>query len=79
MEVIPNYHPDFFGLYKILKRVGLVAFNLELPSDSKVHLVFHVSFLRLVFGTHIPTIPTLLPKIEILELELALEKVLDHD
>jgi hypothetical protein len=36
--------PRFIGLFKILKRVGEMAYQLELPNHlSDVHDVFHVS------------------------------------
>ena len=39
--------PRFIGPFKILKRVGTVAYRLALsPSMSGVHEVFHVSMLR---------------------------------
>ena len=39
--------PRFIGPFKILKRIGIVAYQLALPpSMSGVHEVFHVSMLR---------------------------------
>ena len=39
--------PRFIGPFEILKRVGIVAYRLDLPpSMSGVHEVFHVSMLR---------------------------------
>jgi hypothetical protein len=36
--------PRFVGPYKILKRIGKLAYKLELPDNlAGVHLVFHVS------------------------------------
>ena len=40
-------NPQYIGQFKILERIGLVAYQLELPRDSKrIHDVFHVSMLR---------------------------------
>ncbi|KAG8483060.1 hypothetical protein CXB51_021951 [Gossypium anomalum] len=39
--------PRFIGPYRVLKRVGPVAYQLELPSElDRIHDVFHVSMLR---------------------------------
>ncbi|KAA3488013.1 Retrotransposable element Tf2 [Gossypium australe] len=39
--------PRFIRPYRVLKRVGPVAYQLELPSElSQIHNVFHVSMLR---------------------------------
>ena len=39
--------PRFIGPYRILKRVGPVAYQLELPPElNRIHDVFHVSMLR---------------------------------
>ncbi|GMI80187.1 hypothetical protein HRI_001688000 [Hibiscus trionum] len=42
--------PKRFGPFFIIARVGKVAYELELPIDSRVHLVFYVSQLKKHIG-----------------------------
>jgi hypothetical protein len=39
--------PKFYRHYTVLKCVGQVAYQLALPSHSKLHPVFHVSCLKI--------------------------------
>jgi len=51
----------FFGPYRVVGRIGSVAYRLELPPSSSVHPVFHVSQLKKVVGARHTVTPTLPP------------------
>lgn len=43
--------PKYCGPYPVIKRIGEVAYELQLPSDARVHPVFHVSQLKKHVGS----------------------------
>lgn len=55
----------FFRPFKILERIGSVAYKLLLPSSTTIHLVFHVSQLKAIVLPHIQVSPSLPADIEL--------------
>ena len=51
--------PRYYGPFRILQHIGQVAYKLELPSNSRIHPVFHVSLLKEKLGTKVFAQPQL--------------------
>ncbi|XP_015075420.1 uncharacterized protein LOC107019429 [Solanum pennellii] len=65
MEVVMRFvkkeklSPRYIGPYRISKRVGNVAYELELPKElEEVHSVFHVSMSKKCLGDTLLIVPT---------------------
>ena len=55
--------PKYYGLYKVLQKIGTMAYKLELPAASRLHPVFHVSCLKKVIGNKLP-VQTIFPELD---------------
>ena len=55
--------PKYYGLYKVLKKIGIMAYKWELPASSQVHPVFHVSCLKKFIDDKLP-VQTIFPKLD---------------
>jgi hypothetical protein len=74
----PKLAYKYFGPYKILERIGKVAYKLELPTGSLIHPVFHVSQLKEYHSDYNP-VYTDLPKLPALDLmDTEPETILDR-
>ena len=53
----------YYDPYKVLQKIGSMPYKLELVSSSRVHPVFHVSYLTKVIGDKL-WVQTILPELD---------------
>jgi hypothetical protein len=74
---VEKLKPRFYGTYRMSRRIGKVAYEIELPSSRKIHDVFHVSCLKKELGQQVTVTEELPPLDEEDHLILILEDVLE--
>jgi hypothetical protein len=67
----------FFGPYRVSRRIGAIAYEMELPQGNKIHNVFHVSCMKRAIGQHITPIEVLPPMDEEGHLVLIPKKIIE--
>lgn len=71
--------PKFYGPFKILSRIGTVAaYKLKLPVPSRIHPVFHVSYLKRFYGDPSTSSAPALPLITNGEIRPAPQAIMDR-
>jgi len=55
--------PKYYGLSKVLQKIGTMTYKLELPAVSRVHPLFHVSCLKKVIADKLP-VQTTFPELD---------------
>ena len=68
--------PHFYGPYKLVRKVGEVAYELEQLEESKIHNVIHVSNLKKTIGQRIAPSTELPPLDDEGLLVLILERII---
>ena len=53
----------YYGPYKVLQKIGTMAYKLVLPATSRLHPDFYVSCIKKVIGDKLP-VQTILPELD---------------
>lgn len=77
-RTFPKLAFKFFGPYKVLERIGLAVYKLELPADSLVHPVFHISQLKPFHLDYTPVFSELAKMADLDDRELEPEAILQR-
>lgn len=48
-----KFVPKYYGPYQIVKKIGSVSYQLQLPLKIKIHNTFHISLLKKKIGEHV--------------------------
>ncbi|KAM0066244.1 putative nucleotidyltransferase, Ribonuclease H [Helianthus debilis subsp. tardiflorus] len=72
--VYNKFSPKYYGPFLVVGKIGEVAYKLDLPPESQLHPVFHVSLLKAASGPPVQVTP--IPQVPRFTLQPA--KVLDQ-
>lgn len=74
----PKLSFNYFGPYTVLEKIGTAAYKLELPPESQIHPVFHVSQLKQHVADCSPMFLQLPKPVDLDVAELQPEEILDR-
>jgi hypothetical protein len=69
--------PHFYGPYRVIRRIGELAYELEFPEGSGIQNIFYVSFLKKVLVHQVTTYAYIPPLDEEGKLVLTPERTID--
>ncbi|KAJ9543643.1 hypothetical protein OSB04_023350 [Centaurea solstitialis] len=51
-RINPKLAPRYYGPFLVIKRIGRVSYELQLPTSARVHPIFHISQLKRAVGDY---------------------------